>query len=64
MVTQGMPAVMRQKFIRNRAIRPFPSGLSRDGWQDYVVLFHDGEEIGRRMRAHIARHTSLKPEDL
>jgi hypothetical protein len=55
---------MRQKFIRNRAIRPFPSGLSRDGWQDYVVLFHDGEEIGRRMRAHIARHTSLKPEDL
>lgn len=38
--------------------------LSRDGWADYVFPFHDGEEIGPRMLARIARHTGLRPEDL
>lgn len=38
--------------------------LSREGWPDYVFAFHDGEEIGPRMLARIARHTGLKPEDL
>ena len=38
--------------------------LSRDGWPDYVFSFHDGEEIGPRMLARIARHTGLTPEDL
>ena len=38
--------------------------LSRDGWPDYIFAFHDGEEIGPRMLARIARHTGLRPEDL
>ena len=38
--------------------------LSRDGWADYVFAFHDGEEIGPRMLARIAKHTGLRPEDL
>lgn len=38
--------------------------LHRDGWPDYVFSFHDGEEIGPRMLARIAKHTGLKPEDL
>lgn len=38
--------------------------LARDGWPDYVFAFHDGEEIGPRMLARIARRTGLKPEDL
>lgn len=38
--------------------------LSRDGWPDVVFAFHDGEEIGPRMLARIARHTGLKPGDL
>ncbi|MBI4625693.1 MAG: type II toxin-antitoxin system HicA family toxin [Verrucomicrobia bacterium] len=38
--------------------------LSRDGWADYIFAFHDGEEIGPRMLARIARHTGLRPEDL
>lgn len=38
--------------------------LSREGWPDYVFAFHDGEEIGPRMLARIARQTGLKPEDL
>ena len=38
--------------------------LIRDGWPDFVFAFHDGEEIGPRMLARIARHTGLKPGDL
>jgi predicted RNA binding protein YcfA (HicA-like mRNA interferase family) len=38
--------------------------LSRAGWADYVFAFHDGEEIGPRMLARIAKKTGLKPDDL
>ena len=38
--------------------------LARAGWPDYVFAFHDGDEIGPRMLARIARHTGLRPEDL
>jgi len=38
--------------------------LAREGWPDVVFAFHDGEEIGPRMLARMARHTGLKPEDL
>lgn len=38
--------------------------LSREGWPDFVFAFHDGEELGPRMLARIARHTGLTPEDL
>lgn len=38
--------------------------LSRNGWPNYVFAFHDGEEIGHRMIARIAKHTGLTPDDL
>ncbi len=38
--------------------------LSRPGWQDYVFAFHDGEEIGPRMLARVAKHTGLSVGDL
>jgi predicted RNA binding protein YcfA (HicA-like mRNA interferase family) len=38
--------------------------LTRAGWQDVVFAFHDGDEIGPRMLARIAKHTGLRPEDL
>lgn len=38
--------------------------LCRPDWPDYVYAFHDGEEIGPRMRARIAKHTGLTPNDL
>lgn len=38
--------------------------LSRDGWPDYVFSFHDGDEIGSKMMARIAKKTGLAPEDL
>jgi predicted RNA binding protein YcfA (HicA-like mRNA interferase family) len=38
--------------------------LVRHGWEPYVFAFHDGDEIGPRMLARIARRTGLTPEDL
>ena len=38
--------------------------LARKGWPDYTFAFHDGEEVGSRMLARVAKHTGLKPEDL
>jgi predicted RNA binding protein YcfA (HicA-like mRNA interferase family) len=38
--------------------------LQRAGWPDYVFAFHDGEEIGPRMLARVAKHTGLTREDL
>lgn len=38
--------------------------LQRDGWPDYVFAFHDGEEIGPKMLARIAKGTGLTPSDL
>lgn len=37
---------------------------SRAGWPDLDCAFHDGEEIGPRMLARIARRSGLRPEDL
>ena len=38
--------------------------LARDGWPDYVFAFHDGDEIGPRMLARIAKHTGLQADDI
>ena len=38
--------------------------LSREGWLDVVCAFHDGEEIGPRMLARIAKHTGITQQDL
>jgi len=38
--------------------------LAKPGSPDFVFAFHDGEEIGPRMLARIAKHTGLRSEDL
>lgn len=38
--------------------------LARDGWPDVVFAFHDGDEVGPKMLARMAKHTGLSPEDL
>jgi predicted RNA binding protein YcfA (HicA-like mRNA interferase family) len=38
--------------------------LTRPGFPDLVFAFHDGDEIGPRMLARIAKHSGLRPEDL
>lgn len=42
----------------------FDRVLERPGWPAFVFAFHDGEEIGPRMLARIARRTGLQPADL
>ncbi|MGD0516447.1 MAG: type II toxin-antitoxin system HicA family toxin [Thermoguttaceae bacterium] len=50
-------AIKRQSATSHRV-------LARIGWPDYVFAFHDGEEIGPKMLARIAKHTGLTPKDL
>ncbi|WP_392480822.1 type II toxin-antitoxin system HicA family toxin [Nostoc sp. C110] len=38
--------------------------LTHPDWADFVFAFHDGQEIGPRMLARIAKVTGLTPEDL
>jgi predicted RNA binding protein YcfA (HicA-like mRNA interferase family) len=38
--------------------------LQRPGFADFVFAFHDGEEIGPRILARIAKHTRLTTDDL
>jgi predicted RNA binding protein YcfA (HicA-like mRNA interferase family) len=38
--------------------------LQRPGRPDFVFAFHDGDEIGPRMLARIAKHTGLTEDDL
>jgi len=38
--------------------------LQRPGWPDFVFAFHDGDEIGPRMLARIAKHTGLTADNL
>jgi predicted RNA binding protein YcfA (HicA-like mRNA interferase family) len=38
--------------------------LARNGWPDFVFAFHDGDEIGPKMLARVARHTGLSANDL
>jgi predicted RNA binding protein YcfA (HicA-like mRNA interferase family) len=33
-------------------------------YPDYVFSFHDGDEIGPKMMARVAKKTGLKPEDI
>ena len=38
--------------------------LSRPGYPDFTFAFHDGEEIGPRMLARIAKRTGITAADL
>lgn len=38
--------------------------FQRAGWPDLVWAFHDGDELGPKMLARIAKRSGLTPEDL
>jgi predicted RNA binding protein YcfA (HicA-like mRNA interferase family) len=38
--------------------------LEHSEYPDYVFSFHDGDEIGSKMMARIAKKTGLKSDDL
>jgi predicted RNA binding protein YcfA (HicA-like mRNA interferase family) len=47
-----------------KSVRGSHRVLVREGFADFTFAFHDGEEIGPRMLARIAKHTGLTPADL
>lgn len=61
---QVLAALLRIGRVVKRETRGSHRVLARPGWTDVVFAFHDGEEIGPRMLARIAKNTGLKPEDL
>lgn len=61
---QVLAALLRIGWVVKRETRGSHRVLARPWWTDVVFAFHDGEEIGPRMLARIAKNTGLKPEDL
>ena len=61
---QVLAALLRIGWTIKRQVPGSHRVLARPGWSDVVFAFHDGEEIGPRMLARIAKRTGLKPEDL
>lgn len=61
---RALAALGRIGWVTKRSSGGSHRVLAREGWPDYVFAFHDGEEIGPRMLARIARRTGLQPEDL
>jgi len=61
---QVLAALLRIGWIIKRQSGTSHRVLARPGWPDYVFAFHEGEEIGPKMLARIAKHTGLTSEDL
>ena len=59
-----LAALMRTGWVVKRQSGSSHRILARPEWPDFVFAFHDGEEIGPRMLARIAKRTGLKPDDL
>jgi hypothetical protein len=59
----GAGSAPEDRLEREAPVR-LASNTSRDGWSDFVFAFHDGEELGSRMLARIAKRTGLRPGDL
>jgi predicted RNA binding protein YcfA (HicA-like mRNA interferase family) len=47
-----------------KSVRGSHRVLVRKDFADFTFAFHDGDEIGPRMLARIAKHTGLTPADL
>ncbi|MBM4402755.1 MAG: type II toxin-antitoxin system HicA family toxin [Candidatus Cloacimonetes bacterium] len=62
--SQVLAALLRIGWTIKRQSGASHRVLARPGWPDYVFAFHEGEEIGPKMLARIAKHTGLTPEDL
>ncbi|MBM3562775.1 MAG: type II toxin-antitoxin system HicA family toxin [Alphaproteobacteria bacterium] len=56
-------ALERKGWIEKRSVGSHRT-YAKAGFPDFIFAFHDGEEIGPRMLARIAKRTGLKPEDL
>ncbi len=59
-----LAALLRLGWRMKRATGGSHRILAREGWPDLVWAFHDGDEIGPKMMARIAKRSGLRPEDL
>jgi predicted RNA binding protein YcfA (HicA-like mRNA interferase family) len=59
-----LAALLRIGWRVKRRVGTSHAILEREGWDDYTFAFHDGDEIGHRMLARIAKRTGLRPDDL
>jgi predicted RNA binding protein YcfA (HicA-like mRNA interferase family) len=59
-----LAALLRIGWSVKRQVGTSHRVLERPGWADVTFAFHDGEEIGPRMLARIAKKTGLQPGDL
>ncbi|MDE0207744.1 MAG: type II toxin-antitoxin system HicA family toxin, partial [Candidatus Tectomicrobia bacterium] len=57
-----LAALLRIGWSVKRQARGSHRVLARPHWRDVVFAFHDGEELGPRILARIAKCTGLKPE--
>lgn len=58
-----LQALLRKGWVAKRQSGSHRT-LAHPDWPDYTFPFHDGDEIGPRMLARIAKHTGLDPTDL
>ena len=58
-----LAALKRSGWIEKRSSGSHRT-LAKIGFPDLVFAFHDGDEIGPRMMARIAKRTGLQPEEL
>jgi predicted RNA binding protein YcfA (HicA-like mRNA interferase family) len=57
-------ALLHKGWALKREAKGSHKVLFKTGFPDFVFSFHDGDEIGPRMLARIARRTGLMPQDL
>jgi len=57
-------AALKRRGWREKRRRGSHVTLERSGWPDVTWPFHDGDEIGPKMLARVAKATGLRPEDL
>jgi predicted RNA binding protein YcfA (HicA-like mRNA interferase family) len=58
-----LAALLRTGWVLKRQGDGSHRVLPRPGWPDFVLAFHEGDEIGPRMLARIAKRTGLTRDD-
>jgi predicted RNA binding protein YcfA (HicA-like mRNA interferase family) len=58
-----LPALLRKGW-RIKRQRGSHRSLTKPGWQDYTVAYHDSVELGRGALELLGKKTGLRPSDL
>lgn len=61
---QVLAALLRTGWTIKRESGGSHRVLEHPAWPDFVFAFHDGDEIGPKMLARVAKRTGLTPSDL